>query len=201
MDRSGVLIIVVGCAFLAAGGALVMLKSAPMQADARYEAGEQKASTEPKENSEVGEVAPVIEPLRPPEAQPVVSPTEPEAAENPAKGSAIGTGAVAAAGNGEENTALPIDSSNPQIVLAKMGPDFRRCYNRGLSTDPNMKGSLRVTARLAPDGKVVVANASGGNGLSKEVISCVVTRVKSAQFNPPAGGGATIVIPVNFVSQ
>jgi hypothetical protein len=37
--------------------------------------------------------------------------------------------------------------------------------------------------------------------LSGEVVGCVAARVQSAQFAPPDGGGATIVIPVSFVSQ
>ena len=41
----------------------------------------------------------------------------------------------------------------------------------------------------------------GGGGLSGTVVSCVAARVSSAQFAAPEGGGATIVIPVTFVSQ
>jgi len=192
MDRSGVLIVVVGCMFLAAGGALVMLRDARQHSD---------ASAEASEHSEVAEVAPKIEPIPAPAPPVTASPSESNNNADAVKGLATGSGTTTETGNAEEKTALPMDSTNPQSIIARMGPDFRRCYNRGLQTDPNMKGSMRVTARLGPDGRVVVANTSGGNGLSKEVISCVLNRVKSAQFNPPAGGGATIVIPVNFVSQ
>jgi hypothetical protein len=64
-----------------------------------------------------------------------------------------------------------------------------------------MKGSVRVTARIGPNGEVLSASASGGGGLSGSVVSCVQARVASAQFAPPEGGGATVVIPVTFVSQ
>jgi outer membrane biosynthesis protein TonB len=64
-----------------------------------------------------------------------------------------------------------------------------------------MKGSVRVTAKIGPNGEVLSATPSGGGGLSGTVISCVVARVQSAQFSPPEGGGATVVIPVTFVSQ
>jgi hypothetical protein len=33
------------------------------------------------------------------------------------------------------------------------------------------------------------------------VASCVSARVSSAQFAPPEGGGATLVIPVTFTSK
>ncbi|AKT43214.1 AgmX/PglI C-terminal domain-containing protein [Chondromyces crocatus] len=90
--------------------------------------------------------------------------------------------------------------ANASSVVAGMGAGFRRCYNRGLQEDPTMKGSVRITARIGPNGEVLSATPSGG-GLSGTVVSCVVARVMSAQFAPPEGGGATVVIPVTFVSQ
>lgn len=91
--------------------------------------------------------------------------------------------------------------ANASSVVAGMSAGFRRCYNKGLQEDPTMKGSVRITARIGPNGEVLSATPSGGSGLSGTVISCVVARVQSAQFAPPEGGGATVVIPVTFVSQ
>jgi hypothetical protein len=91
--------------------------------------------------------------------------------------------------------------ANASSVVAGMGAGFRRCYNKGLQEDPSMKGSVRITARIGPNGEVLSASPSGGGGLSGTVISCVAARVKSAQFAAPEGGGATVVIPVTFVSQ
>ncbi len=85
-------------------------------------------------------------------------------------------------------------------VVSRMAAGFRSCYNKGLAEDPEMKGSVRITAKIGPNGEVLSASASGG-GLSGTVISCVQRRVQSAQFAPPSGGGATVVIPVTFVSQ
>lgn len=91
--------------------------------------------------------------------------------------------------------------SNASAVVAGMAAGFRRCYNQGLAEDPNMKGSVRITAKIGPNGEVLGASPSGGGGLSGTVISCVTARVASAQFAPPDGGGATLVIPVTFVAQ
>jgi hypothetical protein len=91
--------------------------------------------------------------------------------------------------------------SNASSVVAGMAAGFRRCYNKGLQEDPNMKGSVRITAKIGPNGEVLSASPSGGGGLSGSVVSCVAARVSSAQFSPPEGGGATVVIPVTFVSQ
>jgi hypothetical protein len=90
--------------------------------------------------------------------------------------------------------------ANASSVVAGMQAGFRRCYNRGLQEDPNMKGSVRITAKIGPNGEVLSVSPSG-SGLSGTVISCVAARVSSAQFAPPEGGGATVVIPVTFVSQ
>ncbi len=90
---------------------------------------------------------------------------------------------------------------NAGAVVAGMAAGFRRCYNRGLQEDPNMKGSVRITAKIGPNGEVLSASPSGGGGLSGTVTSCVASRVSSAQFDKPEGGGATIVIPVSFFPQ
>jgi hypothetical protein len=91
--------------------------------------------------------------------------------------------------------------ANASAVVAGMAAGFRRCYNRGLAEDPTMKGSIRITAKIGPNGEVLSASPSGGGGLSGTVISCVAARVASSQFAPPEGGGATIVIPVSFFPQ
>jgi hypothetical protein len=91
--------------------------------------------------------------------------------------------------------------ANASAVVAGMAAGFRRCYNKGLAEDPTMKGSIRITAKIGPNGEVLSASPSGGGGLSGTVVSCVAARVASAQFAPPEGGGATIVIPVSFFPQ
>jgi hypothetical protein len=91
--------------------------------------------------------------------------------------------------------------ANASAVVAGMAAGFRRCYNRGLQENPDMKGTVRITAKIGPNGEVLGASPSGGGSLSGTVISCVAARVASAQFAPPDGGGATIVIPVSFAPQ
>ena len=91
--------------------------------------------------------------------------------------------------------------ANASSVVAGMSAGFRRCYNKGLQENPEMKGSVRITAKIGPNGEVLSASPSGGGGLSGTVISCVTARVSSATFAPPEGGGATVVIPVTFVAQ
>jgi hypothetical protein len=91
--------------------------------------------------------------------------------------------------------------SNADRVVAGMRAGFRACYNRGLASNPDLQGSVRITAKIGPNGEVLSATPSGGGGLGDEVVSCVVRRVQSASFSPPEGGGATVVIPVTFALQ
>ncbi len=87
-------------------------------------------------------------------------------------------------------------------VVAGMTAGFRRCYNLGLGReDPTMKGSVRITAKIGPNGEVLSASASGSGNLSPTVIGCMRSRVASAQFSPPPGGGATLVIPITVIPQ
>jgi hypothetical protein len=89
---------------------------------------------------------------------------------------------------------------NASSVVAGMAAGFRRCYNVGLQEDPNMTGTVRITAKIGPRGEVLDVSPSS-SGLSTKVVSCVAARVAEAVFNPPEGGGATIVIPVTFVTK
>jgi hypothetical protein len=91
--------------------------------------------------------------------------------------------------------------SNADRVVAGMRAGFRACYNKGLASNPDLQGSVRITAKIGPNGEVVSATPSGGAGLGDEVVSCVVRRVQAATFSAPEGGGATIVIPVTFALQ
>lgn len=86
-------------------------------------------------------------------------------------------------------------------VVASMAPGFRRCYNRGLACDPEMKGVVRVTSKVDADGRVSEAKPTAMRGLSQGVIDCLVEVIASKTYPPPDGGGATIVIPVSFFPQ
>jgi hypothetical protein len=91
--------------------------------------------------------------------------------------------------------------SNAERVVAGMKAGFRACYNRGLASNPDLQGSVKITAKIGPNGEVISATPAGGAGLGDEVVQCLVRRVQSANFNPPEGGGASIVIPITFALQ
>jgi hypothetical protein len=91
--------------------------------------------------------------------------------------------------------------SNASRVVAGMRAGFRACYNRGLSINPDAQGSIRLTIRVGPGGEVQSVNAVPAGNLPGSVVSCVQARASAAQFSPPEGGAAVIVVPVTFVKQ
>ena len=91
--------------------------------------------------------------------------------------------------------------SNAQSVVSRMGAAFRRCYTNGLNSDPNMSGKVTLTARIGPNGEVQSVSVSTSGTISGDVAQCIANRLRSAQFDPPEGGTATISIPVTLIPQ
>jgi hypothetical protein len=91
--------------------------------------------------------------------------------------------------------------SNAARVVAGMRAGFRSCYNRGLSENPDAQGSIRLSIRVGPGGEVQGVTASPSGNLPGSVVSCVQSRASAAQFDPPEGGSAVVVVPVSFVKQ
>ncbi len=91
--------------------------------------------------------------------------------------------------------------SNASRVVAGMRAGFRACYNRGLAQNPDSQGSIRLTIRVGPGGEVQGVSASSSGSLPGSVVGCVRSRASAAQFAPPEGGSAVVVVPVTFVKQ
>ena len=91
--------------------------------------------------------------------------------------------------------------SNAARVVAGMRAGFRSCYNRGLAENPDAQGSIRLSIRVGPGGEVQGVTASSSGNLPGSVTSCVQSRAQAAQFDPPEGGSAVVVVPVSFVKQ
>jgi hypothetical protein len=89
--------------------------------------------------------------------------------------------------------------SNADLVVASLRPEFRRCYQAGLSVDSLMQGCVIIAAKLSPAGEVASNGAIRREGLSPEVEACLVDVIKGAHFAPPEGGGSTLEIPITFV--
>jgi hypothetical protein len=89
---------------------------------------------------------------------------------------------------------------NAGAVVGSLAPDFRNCYNAALQKDANARGNVRITAKVGADGRVVQSSATVRGGLEQEVGDCCALAVDRAQFAPPEGAGATLVIPITFTT-
>lgn len=87
--------------------------------------------------------------------------------------------------------------ADADAVVASLRPQFRRCYQDGLSVDPKLSGKVVIVASVGPNGEVTSASVGSSEGLSPGVIACLVEVVRHARF-AGNGTGSTLHIPVSF---
>jgi hypothetical protein len=91
--------------------------------------------------------------------------------------------------------------SNAASVVARMRAAFRACYQRGLDNNPDIEGKITLTLKVGPNGEVQSVTPSTTGNLPSDVVGCVQSRARAAQFDPPQGGTAVVQVPVTFVKQ
>lgn len=86
-------------------------------------------------------------------------------------------------------------------VVAGLRPGFHRCYQRGLDKYPDAEGGVRLVLHVGPNGEVSNVDASPSGNLPGEIVSCMVSRARMAQFSAPEGGSAAVVVPITVRKQ
>lgn len=101
-------------------------------------------------------------------------------------------------------TAGPLHASAnvPQAEAAvnRMRGGLRSCYLAGLASEPDLGGGVTLTARLGADGGVLEVIATDVQGVGK-LLPCLEAVMLGGAFAPPASGGATVTLPLTFVSS
>jgi hypothetical protein len=87
------------------------------------------------------------------------------------------------------------------VIRSQIHPGAKRCYQKGLDSDPSQSGKLVLLIRVAPSGEVDRATISSNAGLSAGVADCIAGVARRAKFDRTGPGGATIVVPFGFVRQ
>jgi hypothetical protein len=85
---------------------------------------------------------------------------------------------------------------NAEQAIARLRPRFKRCYQQGLSSTPDMSGSVMMT--LVVDGEKITVTPKQVKGLSSDVVACLVTAMQAAQLQCQPGP-QTINVPLRFV--
>ncbi len=85
------------------------------------------------------------------------------------------------------------------MVVTKMRADLRRCYNRAVKVDPNLRAVIRLTIDVAPDGSVTKVTPHSTPPVPSELEQCLVAAAAKVAFDAPGGSGATFELPINLV--
>jgi TonB family protein len=88
-----------------------------------------------------------------------------------------------------------------QRIVAQNRPAFRRCYEDGLTRNPNLSGKVVVTFVIGTDGNVTSASDGGSTMPDPAVTQCILKRAKTMSFPAPEGGIVTVTIPLMFSSS
>jgi hypothetical protein len=97
-------------------------------------------------------------------------------------------------------SSVPVANSEA-IIRSQIFPGAKRCYQKGLESDPTQAGKLVVMIKVAPSGEVDSASVASNTGLSASVASCIVAVSRRAKFDAPGANGSTLSVPFNFVKQ
>jgi len=98
---------------------------------------------------------------------------------------------------GTTTTVGGLDRGEVQRVLSRAMSRFRFCYERQLTTTPNLEGKLATLFTIGGSGDVV--QASVVEGMDANVDRCVVQVLRSLRFPTPKGGGVvTVTYPFVF---
>lgn len=84
-----------------------------------------------------------------------------------------------------------------RIVRANF-PRFRQCYELGLRTDPELKGSVVTKFIIDQTGAVENVSFAGGTMSDSKVSACVVSTFGMLSFPSPENGKALVTYPIAF---
>ena len=97
-------------------------------------------------------------------------------------------------------SSVPVANSEA-IIRSQIFPGAKRCYQKGLESDPTQAGKVIIMINVAPSGEVDSASVASNTGLSASVASCIVSVSRRAKFDAPGANGSTLSVPFNFVKQ
>jgi hypothetical protein len=95
---------------------------------------------------------------------------------------------------------VPVSNAEA-VIRSQIFPGAKRCYQRGLESDPTQAGKLIIMIKVSPSGEVDSASVASNTGLSPTVASCIASVARRAKFDPPGANGSSINVPFNFVKQ
>jgi hypothetical protein len=101
---------------------------------------------------------------------------------------------------GGSSASVPVSNAEA-VIRSQIHPGAKRCYQRGLESDPTQSGRLVIMIKVSPSGEVDSASVASNSGLSAGVAGCIASVARRAKFDAPGANGSTISVPFNFVKQ
>jgi outer membrane biosynthesis protein TonB len=99
-------------------------------------------------------------------------------------------------------SAMSVPVANAEAVIrSQIHPGAKKCYQRGLESDPTQAGKVVILIKVAPSGEVDTATVQSNSGLSPAVANCITSVARRAKFDAPGPSGSQISVPFNFVKQ
>jgi hypothetical protein len=102
---------------------------------------------------------------------------------------------IATTSFGQPNAQGELDKAVIRRYVKRNGENFSACYQKGLTKDPSLSGTVMIMFMISSTGAVSTATASG---VSDEVSTCVAGVVKAIEFPKPASGNVQVNYPITF---
>jgi hypothetical protein len=88
-----------------------------------------------------------------------------------------------------------------QSALAGRAGQSRSCYEKALSSNATLEGTLTVGVKVGPGGQVCSARVVADGLHDPGVSNCVVNRFAGSTFPAPQGGCADVNVPLRFMPK
>jgi hypothetical protein len=86
---------------------------------------------------------------------------------------------------------------SPNVVVAGLRLALHQCFSRWLEEQADAQGSVHLALELGCAGEVEAISAEN-QGVDESTLACLFSALAPARFAPPAGGHATVHVPVVF---
>jgi len=88
-----------------------------------------------------------------------------------------------------------------QSALSGRAGQSRSCYEKALSSNATLEGTLTIGVKVGPSGSVCSARVVADGLHDPGVSNCVVARFMGATFPAPQGGCAEVNVPLRFMPK
>ncbi len=87
-----------------------------------------------------------------------------------------------------------------EAALAFRAKTAHKCYDDALAQDTTLRGSVKISVRVASNGNICSANVSSSDLANPNVANCIANRFRQAgHFPAPAGGCLDVNVPISLM--